>query len=218
MNYNHTFGNIPHVNQPYEGNPYYWNPYHAPSHETMVHWEERQQMVHGQATWTVGGQETKCGIPWSRNQYMTAAVGETSPFTCGQIVKVRNLQNGREISVMIVDEVRGFPANRINLHRRAFEALGADLNMGILNVGIEQSTGMEQGRFVSRLEGIVQTVYPNALPHDFQSVETLRTETGHIKEVYDFVMNSNGEESLVRGEIVYLPNTDHIVSLYLEEK
>lgn len=208
----------PYFYRPYEGNPYYWNPYHADPIPSHPYTEERQQTMHGQATWTVGGQETKCGIPWSRNNYMTAAVGEASPFTCGQTVNVKNPQNNTEISVLIVDEVRGYPAERINLHRRAFEALGADLNVGIIQVEMEPMAVTEEGRFGERLERMIQLAYPNEALSNYDPVDMMRTETGQVRETYDFMLDAEGETRMVRGEVVYYPETDRIVSINLQER
>ncbi|WBX81582.1 hypothetical protein PD280_07775 [Virgibacillus salarius] len=78
----------PHPAYPFTQAPYYSysDIYTAPPYN-----QDRQQPVSGQATWTDGGQITQCGIPWSDNLYMTAAVGENSPYQCGQTLKIRNL-------------------------------------------------------------------------------------------------------------------------------
>src|SRR5699024_3475981 len=108
----------------YPINPYFKNMY--PYDAQMLHYQDvmypdvRQQPISGQATWTEGGQITKCGIPWSDNLYMTAAVGEDSPYQCGQTLQVNYPVTGRSILVEVVDEVPGFSNNRLNVHRRVF--------------------------------------------------------------------------------------------------
>src|SRR5690625_2643735 len=119
---------LPYGNQ-YMNNPYQLQPhFHMPLYndqQTYSYVTDRQQAIRGQATWTNGGPVTKCGIPWSTNEYMTVAVGENTPYECGEMLKVENLSiaGEREVIVTVVDRVAGYPANRINLHRRAFEAL-----------------------------------------------------------------------------------------------
>ncbi|WLR47511.1 hypothetical protein LC065_18715 [Halobacillus litoralis] len=63
---------------------------------------------------------TKCGIPWSNNRYMTAAVGQNSPYQCGQTIKVKNMANQRVVLVTVVDQVPNYPDNKINLHKKSF--------------------------------------------------------------------------------------------------
>lgn len=94
--------------------------------------------IKGKATWTWGGMTTKCSIPWSFNHNMTAAVGRNSPFQCGQRLKVKNISVTpyTEVEVTVVDEVPNYPANKISLHRVAFEALGISPSAGVINVEI----------------------------------------------------------------------------------
>ncbi|WP_052947378.1 hypothetical protein [Aneurinibacillus tyrosinisolvens] len=81
---------------------------------------------------------TKCGIPWTYNNGMTAAVGESSPYKCNQVLKVKNISipQPKEVFVVVVDEVKGFPPNKLNLHRDAFEALGSPASVGIIEIEI----------------------------------------------------------------------------------
>ncbi|MFS0864668.1 RlpA-like double-psi beta-barrel domain-containing protein [Fredinandcohnia sp. 179-A 10B2 NHS] len=92
----------------------------------------------GKASWTWGGVPTKCEIGWKYDNNMTVAVAEGSPFKCGQRLKVRNLSfvPSHEVIVTVVDTVKNFPLNKINLHRMAFEALGAQPSVGVLDVEI----------------------------------------------------------------------------------
>ncbi|MFD1778117.1 MULTISPECIES: RlpA-like double-psi beta-barrel domain-containing protein [Fredinandcohnia] len=101
-------------------------------------WNRNPETILGKATWTWGGTPTKCEIGWSYDNNMTVAVGENSPFKCGQRLRIRNVSfvPNQDIIVTVVDEVKKFPANRINLHRKAFEALGAAPSVGVLNVEI----------------------------------------------------------------------------------
>lgn len=109
--------------------PYFYSP----------NWQAiRETPIKGKATWTWGGMKTKCNIPWSYNNNLTAAVGRNSPFQCGQRLRVKNISVTpfTEVEVTVVDEVQQFPANRINLHRVAFEALGISPSAGVINVEI----------------------------------------------------------------------------------
>jgi hypothetical protein len=87
------------------------------------------------ATWTEGGKTTKCGSSWSTNNYMTTSVGEDSPFKCGQVLLIRNMStaNPTEILVIVVDEVKGYAPNKLNLHKKA---LGSNLDVGVIDIQI----------------------------------------------------------------------------------
>jgi len=97
-----------------------------------------RKSVQGLATWTNGGTTTKCGIPWTYNNSMTVAVGENSPYKCGHIIKVKNLSTPekKEIVVVVVDHVKGYPANKLNLNKKAFEALGSPTSVGMIEIEI----------------------------------------------------------------------------------
>lgn len=190
--------------------PYQFNPYFALNHN-------RQNMIRGQATWTEGGQVTQCGIPWSDNQYMTVAVAPNSGFQCGQTIKVRNPANAREILVEVVDTVPGNPANRINLHRRAFEALGARPEMGIINVEITRTPELEEERFGKYLLEITQVAYPGYNVVDYSFLGRERIDANRIRESYEFVVRSPREELTVHGTVVFNPTTNRVISFNLEE-
>lgn len=98
----------------------------------------RQKKVKGTAIWTKGGKVTKCNIPWTYNNSMTVAVGDNSPYKCGQALKIKNLSipEPKEILVVVVDEVKGFPPNKLNLHEKAFEALGSSTGVGSIKIEI----------------------------------------------------------------------------------
>ena len=69
---------------------------------------------------------------------MTVAVSETSPFKCGQKLKVKNISfvPQGEVTVTVVDQVKQYQPNQIVLHRKAFEALGVNPTVGVINVEI----------------------------------------------------------------------------------
>lgn len=98
----------------------------------------KKKPIKGMATWTEGGQTTKCGLPWSTNNYMTAAVAKDSPYKCGQVLLIKNLSNAKptELLVMVVDEVKGYAHNKINLHKKAFQALGSEPSVGVIDIEI----------------------------------------------------------------------------------
>ncbi|GEL77784.1 DUF3889 domain-containing protein [Tenuibacillus multivorans] len=177
----------------------------------------RQQVIQGQATWTEGGQVTKCNIPWSDNQYMTVAVSPRSGFQCGQTLNVRNPQNTREVLVEVVDTVENYPPNRINLHRRAFEALGANPDVGVLDVEITPSPELEQLQFGKYLLEIVNVGYPGYRITDYQSLGTENVSSNRKRERYDFTLQSPRETITVRGSVVYNPNTNRVISFDLSE-
>jgi hypothetical protein len=99
---------------------------------------KKKKPVYGIATWTEGGKTTKCGIPWTYNNGMTVAVGDSSPFKCGQVLLISNKSTSqpKEILVMVVDEVKGYAPNKINLSKAAFEALGSPASVGIIEIDI----------------------------------------------------------------------------------
>jgi len=199
----------------YEGNPYYWQFDQDGTDPVHFYPEERQKVVRGQATWTEGGQYTKCGIPWSYNGFMTGAVGENSPYRCGEVIQVSSPETGKAIHVTVVDEVQGYPSNKINLHRRAFEALGANLDVGILDVQIVPGSTGEDGRLEEKLEEVVRFVYPNATIRSYQPIDRKLTEVRDIQEKSDFVLEVNGKKRTVRGEMTYQPESGEVVSIHL---
>lgn len=179
----------------------------------------RQQGIRGIATWTDGGETTKCGIPWSDQEYMTAAVGENSPFRCGQMLKIRNLSApyGREIIVKVVDEVPGYQDNEINLHRRAFQALGVNPNIGRLNIEIFPSPQLEEEKWGKYLLEVTQAAYPGYQVTDYKTVRKSRISEQQIRETYEFQLQSPQETITVQGNVIYNPNTDRIVSFDIKE-
>ncbi|MRG86114.1 DUF3889 domain-containing protein [Salinibacillus xinjiangensis] len=178
---------------------------------------ERQQPISGQATWTEGGQVTKCNQPWSSNEYMTVAVGENTPYQCGQTLKVTNPTNQREVLVTVVDQVKGFPPNKINLHRKAFEALGVSPDMGVINVQITPQPQLEEEKWGKYLLEVTQTAYPNFKVTDYNSVEKTSVSSNRTREVYDFKLQSPQESLVVRGTVLYNPNTDRVISFDIKE-
>lgn len=192
---------------------YYQQPYmfYRPMHLN------RQNVIQGQATWTEGGPVTECNIPWSDNLYMTVAVGPNAGYRCGQSIKVRNPRNGREIIVQVVDTVEGFPRNRINLHRRAFEALGENLETGVINVEITPEPELEEEMFSLYLLEIIQVAYPNYNVIDYSFVEREQLNMNLIKESYRYIIRSVNEEITILASVVYNSATDRVVSFNLEE-
>ena len=206
----------PYVPAPYQQPSYSSHPYpdYFPNHQSYY---DYRQPVRGQATWTEGGAVTQCGVPWSNNQYMTAAVGSNSPYQCGQAIKVRNVSNGRVVIVTVVDKVPNYPANKINLHRKAFEALGANIDLGIINVDITPSPELEEEKWGKYLLEIIQAAYPNYNVTDYSKVSKNQVNGGQIREVFKFVMTSPQETTNIQGSVVYNPNTDRISSINFKE-
>ncbi|SET35622.1 rare lipoprotein A [Salinibacillus kushneri] len=209
---------VPHTHPHYYSYPYAPSPYDSIQSVPASYMNiERQQTIQGQATWTDGGQVTKCGIPWSANEYMTAAVSQNSPYRCGQMLKIVNPNNQRQIIVTIVDQVQGYPVNRINLHRRAFETLGANPQVGVLDIQITPSPQIEEEKWGKYLLEVTQTAYPNYNVTDYQSVEKTQISNTQIREVYDYYLQSPQELITVRGTVVYNPNTNRVTSFDIRE-
>ncbi|WP_458414223.1 DUF3889 domain-containing protein [Schinkia sp. CFF1] len=179
----------------------------------------RQHPIRGQATWTDGGQVTKCGIPWSKNDFMTAAVGEHSPFKCGQSLKVRNLSTigGREVIVTVVDTVSGYPANKINLHRKAFMTLGADPTIGVINIEIIPSPELEEEKWGKYLLEVTQMAYPGYEVTDYQLVGKRQVSPSKTREIYEYILRSPQDSIKAQAVVVYNPKTDRIVSINVKE-
>ncbi|GGA80946.1 DUF3889 domain-containing protein [Ornithinibacillus halotolerans] len=210
---------------------YYYNPYmyqyrqmphypvypYYPTVDKVYAKEQFRQVIVGEATWTSGGQITKCGLPWSTNEYMTVAVGEDSLFQCGDALKVRNPLNGREVIVTVVDQAPGYPQNRINLHRRAFQTLGVNLNQGVMKVEIISSPELEAEKWGKYLLELVQTAYPEFEVTDYKSVKKEELSESRVKETFDFILHLQNEEITVRGNVVYNPQTDRVISFDLAE-
>ncbi|UCZ53950.1 DUF3889 domain-containing protein [Bacillus shivajii] len=218
---------VPNVNQ-YQSNPYVYHPYvnFDRSYPSSPYYMQRQQTVQGQALWTEGGPTTVCGIPWSHNDYMTAAVGAETPYQCGQKLKVRNVAlPDREIEVTIVDRVPGYPMNRVTLHKNAFEELGADLEAGIINVEFMPSNDIEDDvdndieneEWANYVKEIIQTAYPGYNVTDINRVEKTEVSPTQVRERYEFQLQSPEETIKVRGRIIYHPETNRVKSFDLEE-
>lgn len=129
--------------QPTNANPFDTpGSFQQPANHPFNVWDRPENLntIKGKAAWTKGGTPTKCRIPWSYNKYMTVAVSSKSPYKCGQVLKIENLNTGDEIFGIVVDEVVDYPANKINLHKRAFQALGADPEVGIIDVNVTPMT------------------------------------------------------------------------------
>ncbi|WP_099158229.1 DUF3889 domain-containing protein [Virgibacillus ndiopensis] len=206
---------------PYVYSPYYFQNPHATYDRNYPYYNnylDRQQPVRGQATWTEGGQVTKCGIPWSSNQYMTVAVGENSPYQCGQTLKITNLTTPtRDILVTVVDQVPSYPANKINLHRKAFEALGANTSQGVINVEISPSPELEQEKWGKYLLEVTQTAYPNYNVTEYNKIGETQLSSNQTQETYEYVLQSSQERIKVQGTVIYNPNTDRIISFDIKE-
>ncbi|WP_079530032.1 DUF3889 domain-containing protein [Halobacillus hunanensis] len=211
--YSHYF-NWPQVNS-HGYHPYLAYPFH--NYRGYVPYYYRQQPVRGQATWTEGGQVTQCGIPWSENHYMTAAVGENSPYQCGQTLKIRNLASQREVLVTIVDKVPGYPPNKINLHRQAFQTLGGNLDAGVINIEITPSPELEQEKWGKYLLEVTQTAYPEYNVIEYNSVGKTQLSATQIKETYEYILTSPQERIKVRGNVIYNPDTDRVISFDIKE-
>lgn len=218
---------VNHGNYPYRSNPYmtrqqpifdYSNPFY-PAHlqDNMV----REQSVRGEATWTEGGSNTACGIPWSTNNYMTVAVGTHSPYECGQTLRIKNLSSSdhKEISVKVVDKVPGFPANKVNLHRRAFIALGADPEMGIMQVEIIPSSEMEseQDGWSEFLSKVIQTVFPGYQIINYRRTGKTEVSAKETKETFAFTLQSHQETKHIEGTVHYRPDTGKLIAVQIKE-
>lgn len=201
--------------------PFYAMPYPSQVSLTDVRFsnEARQQAVRGQATWTEGGEVTKCNLSWSANNFMTAAVGEDSPYQCGDYIRIRNIgaPYGREIVVMVVDEVVGYPPNRINLQRRAFQALGVNPNIGVLNVEIMPMEDTETEMWGAHLVNVVRVAFPAYQLVDYRLVSKSKVSENVEKESYTFSMQHGQESIEIVGDIIYNPHTNRILSIKMEE-
>lgn len=206
-------------NHPYYTNGYQYvnNPYNSQRPYDVYHYFNRQQPLRGQATWTEGGQVTKCGIPWSENRYMTAAVGQNSPYQCGQTIKIRNQETGREVLVTVVDEVTGYPQNKINLHRRAFEALGANTAQGVIDIEIIATPELEQQKWGKYLLELTQLAYPGYTVSEYKFIRRTQVSPTQTKESYEYILQSPQERITVHGNVVYNPNKDRITSFDISE-
>ncbi|WP_107505452.1 DUF3889 domain-containing protein [Virgibacillus profundi] len=217
------YSNYPYMHHPnrFVNYPYWQYPYAGiyNNNSMLPDVTERQQAVRGQATWTEGGQVTQCGIPWSDNQYMTAAVGTNSPYQCGQTLKIRNLSipGQREVLVTVVDKVPGYPANKINLHRRAFEALGTNPNVGIINVTITPSPELEEEKWGKYLLEIAQTAYPDYNVTEYEKIGENQIDQTQTREVYEYLLTSSQGDIRVRGTVIYDTQTDRVISFDLRE-
>ncbi|MBD8070904.1 DUF3889 domain-containing protein [Bacillus sp. PS06] len=179
----------------------------------------RQQPISGQATWTEGGTVTQCGIPWSHNEYMTAAVGTNTPYRCGQTLKIRNVSsaNPKEILVEVVDRVPGFPPNRINLHRNAFRALGANPSLGVINIEIVPSPEVELEEWGKYLLAVTQAAYPGYNVTDYKFVGRSEVAPNQARQTYEFVISRDQHQMTVQGNVIYDINSNRVISFDIKE-
>lgn len=227
--YFNPYGYGPHINQ-YANYPYREFPYMSQQQPAYNHYDlhysqysedgmERQHAVRGQATWTQGGPVTECGIPWSNNHYMTAAVGAGSPYKCGQILRVKNLSSPdhKEITVKVVDQVPGYPPNKINLHRRAFESLGANPQVGVIQVEIRPLSEAGQGEWGAYLAEVIQTAFPGYNVTGYQSTGKTEMSATETEEVFTFTLQSSQETRRIRAAVHYIPNANRVTSINIKE-
>ncbi|RXT02834.1 DUF3889 domain-containing protein [Ammoniphilus sp. CFH 90114] len=195
----------------HQANPYgYMN-------STYPFYEARQQTIQGQATWTEGGPVTQCGIPWSHNEYMTVAVGVNTPYRCGQTLKIKNPLTQRELIVTVVDRVRDYAPNRINLHRRGFEALGANPAVGVINVEITPSPELGEEKWGKYLLEVTQAAYPRYRVTNYKFVSKTDLTAAQKKEIYQFILQSPQETIKVQGTVIYNPQTNRVISFDIKE-
>ncbi|HLR63094.1 MAG TPA: DUF3889 domain-containing protein [Lentibacillus sp.] len=206
---------------PYFNNmyPYAYHPYDTPQfhYQNVMYPDARQQSISGTATWTEGGQITKCGIPWSDNLYMTAAVGENSPYQCGQILLVSYPVTGRSMLVEVVDQVPGYPNNRLNVHRRVFETLGVNPQKGVIDIQITPVSQVEQQQWGRYLLEITQTAYPSYNVTEYSLLSTTEESVSRTRETYEFSLQSAQETITVRASVIYNPNNNRIISFNVNE-
>ncbi|GGJ85093.1 hypothetical protein GCM10007063_04540 [Lentibacillus kapialis] len=195
--------------------PYAFYPSDMPQH--VAAYNSRQQQISGTATWTEGGQLTKCGIPWSDNLYMTTAVGEDSPYQCGQTLQISYPVTGRSILVEIVDQVPGYPNNRLNVHRRVFEILGANPQQGMIDILILPVGQIGQQQWGRYLREITQATYPNYNVTGYSYVGKTAESASRTKETYEFILKSGQETITVHTSVVYNPNNNRINSVNVNE-
>ncbi|ADU30546.1 RlpA-like double-psi beta-barrel domain-containing protein [Evansella cellulosilytica] len=193
--------------------PQYYHFYRGENAYPYYGW--RQQPMRSQATWTDGGEVTSCGLSWSQNNNMTVAVSYGSPFQCGQRLKVRNLSNEKELVVIVVDHLQSDDTSKITLHKKAFEALGENLETGIIHVEVSpeiESVGSEQ-----YLLPLIQSAYPNYHVVSYEQKEQTELNTGNVKETIQFILQSNVERIVVEGSFIINPRTNRVVSFEISE-
>lgn len=217
-NYPYSYNQYPgyYIPQPYHD---YYRSYYGNAYNPYYAYNDYRQPVSGKATWTEGGAVTKCNIPWSRDDYMTVAVGEGAPYQCGQKITVKNMSSGdqQEIEVTVVDQVVGYPPNKINLHRKAFEALGAKLDAGVIDVEISVYSQMESSKWGNYLMTVTQSAYPDYQISDYKAVGKTEVSSERTKVTYEFVLQAPQGMLKVRSSVVYNPKTGRMVSFDIKE-
>ncbi|MBU8790760.1 YqzG/YhdC family protein [Oceanobacillus caeni] len=203
---------------PYYVNSFPYQPELPYERNTAFAYDERQP-VHGQVTWTYGGPVTKCEMPWSENNYMTVAVARNSPYRCGQFIRLRNIQApyGREVVVKVVDEVKDYPPNRLNIHRNAFEALGVNPNVGVLNVEIIPASDSQMEGWGARLLHVVETAYPGYRIAEYHLLTKTKISNTAMKESYSFKLQSSQGNLDIQGDIIYNPKANRLSSFQIKE-
>lgn len=215
-NYN-TYGYRPLSTMYNYGQPYSLNRSYPPYPNTM----ERLKAVKGHATWSEGGKITKCKIPWSHNDFMTTAVGSNSPYKCGEVLLVKNLANNKEIRVTVVDEIRGYPTNRISVHRRAFEALGAKLDEGIINIEITPAptakAEAERGDWGNYLLNVARAAFPQYNFTGYQTIDQIPLQSSQVQHTYDYFLESPEGTNTIRGNVIVNTSSNQVISIDLKD-
>ncbi|ALX47896.1 hypothetical protein AOX59_04330 [Lentibacillus amyloliquefaciens] len=204
-------------------NPYFKNMYpfaYRPYESQQYNFYDpdfRQQQVSGQATWTEGGRITQCGIPWSDNLYMTAAVGENSSYQCGETLQIIYPVTGRSVLIEVVDKVPNYPQNRLNLHRRVFEALGANPQQGVIDIQIHPISNLNQQQWGRYLLRIVQSAYSGYSVAGQTFIGKTEESPTRTEETYEYQLQSGQETITVRARAIYNPRNNRIISIDISE-
>ncbi|RSK29475.1 DUF3889 domain-containing protein [Bacillus sp. HMF5848] len=191
--------------------------YQYPPYFDYQNYNSRQQPIKAQAVWTEGGPVTKCGIPWSKNEYMTVAVTAGAPYECGQTLKVRYPPTGREIIVTVVDQSTGSSPNQLILHKQAFVALGVSPDMGIIPVEFIPTPELEAEKWGKYLLEVTQVAYPGYDITDYNKVEEKKLSADRIQETYEFKVESTQEKLTIRGSVIYNTKTNKVISFDIKE-
>ncbi|MET3684327.1 rare lipoprotein A [Alkalibacillus flavidus] len=178
--------------------------------------EHEDGSVAGDATWTEGGEVTKCNLSWSDMNNMTTAVSPNSPYQCGDLLKVTYLETGQSITVKVVDSVSGYPKNRLNLHRQAFQALGANLDLGVIPVVISRVSASNGSRYEQMLMNMMQAAFPNARMKQSRQTNKEQMSGGRMKETYEMVLETEVSDVTMQGDVVYHPTSQQVQSIHFK--
>lgn len=95
--------------------------------------------------------------------------------------------------------------------------MGADPSVGVIHVQIEPVPKLEDEKWGKFLLEIVQTSYPDGKVLEYNHMGSTKAGSEQIQETYDFILQSPKDKITIRGEVIYNPNKERVISVNIKE-